>query len=141
MRALLCLALLQFPTPGEHDPYVRPAGDTNSKYFEWLENNTQIVYPLLALVVLTLVVVGILQAWRAPALDIRVKTEAKREIMLQLRREVTGSSVDVLAKRIGLEPLKVVKLLEEMEADGMVESHTNTQRLTYWRVRGLRSEK
>jgi hypothetical protein len=32
-----------------------------------------------------------------------------------------------------------MKLLEELQRDGVLQSHTNTQRLTVWRLKSLAS--
>ncbi len=109
------------------------------RYLEPLERNAQIIYPLLVLGVLALLVIGILQAWSSNDLDGLQKAELKREIILQLRRQVGGMSAESISKAIGLEPFKPVKLLEEMQRDGLVGSHTNTDRLTVWQLRGLGS--
>lgn len=133
-------ALAQFRMPGENEPYVRPAGDTSPKYFEWLEANSQVLYPAIGLLVLVLVLLGILQAWRAPKLSGASLLELKREILLHLRKEMGGCSADVLAKVVALDSFKVMKLLEEMQNEGMVRSYTNTHRLTIWQIKGLGSE-
>jgi hypothetical protein len=95
------------------------------------------LYPALAVLAVTLIVVGVLSAWRTEDLAGLRKAELKREIILELRRQMVGMSADSLARAIGLEPLKTVKLLEEMQRDNIVISYTNTQRLTLWRLKGL----
>jgi hypothetical protein len=117
-------------------PSDRLPTDISPKYFEILERNSHIIYPTLGLLVLLLLVAGILQAWRAQDLDGLAKVELKREIILELRRTLGGASAEALSRAVGLEPLKVMKLLEEMQQDGILVSHTNTARLTLWRLRG-----
>jgi hypothetical protein len=36
--------------------------------------------------------------------------------------------------------LKTNRLLEQMQQEGLVVSHTNSQRLTVWRIRGASPE-
>jgi hypothetical protein len=95
------------------------------------------LYPLLAVVAVTLIVVGVLSAWRSEDLAGLRKAELKREIILELRRQMVGMTGDALSRAVGLEPFKTVKLLEELQRDNILTSHTNTQRLTIWRIRGL----
>ena len=121
--------------PAEH--YVKPDGAANPAYFELLEQNTHIIYPALAILVLVLLVAGILQAWRTQDLDGLQKAELKRALILVLRRDTHGAPVEVLAKEVGFASLKLVKLLEELQRDGIVISHTNTQRLTIWSLKGV----
>lgn len=119
------------------DTYVKPASDNAPEYVELLERNVHIVYPALAVLVLVLIVAGILQAWRTHDLDGLQKAELKREVVLELRKENHGAPAEAIAKVVGLEPFKLVKLLEEMQRDGVVSSHTTSDRLTIWRLRGL----
>jgi len=110
--------------------YSKPPGATSPKYFEFLELNAHIIYPLLAVLVLALLIAGILQAWRTQDLDGLAKAELKREVILELRRVMGGATVE-------LEPFKLVKLLEEMQRDGIVACHTTSQRLTVWQLEGV----
>jgi hypothetical protein len=132
LSALLFLA--QIPYPDQ----PKPSAASSPKYIEVLESNSHIIYPVLAVLVLALIVIGILQAWRAHDLDGLTKAELKREIVVELRKQLGGASADALSRAVGLEPFKLVKLLEEMQRDGVVASHTNTQRLTFWQLKGTK---
>src|SRR6185436_3850441 len=123
--------------PGYKPEYTKPEDAAAPQYFELLERNTHIVYPVLAVLVLVVLVAGILQAWRTQDIDGLQKAEFKREIILELRRDTLGFSVESLARKVKLEPLKLVRLLEEMQTEGVVMSVTNTQRLTTWRLKGV----
>jgi hypothetical protein len=137
MAAFVFLLLLQLPgMPGEKR-YAKPAGDTSVRYIEFLEHNSHIIYPLLAIAVLGVLVLGILSAWRAQDIDGLAKAEFKREIIHELRKQMGGMSAEMLSKAVGLESLKLLRLLEEMQKDGLVMGHTNTQRLTMWRLKGI----
>lgn len=116
--------------------YTRPVSSMSPKYFEVLEQNSHIIYPLVAILTLVLIAAGVLQAWRTQDLDGLQKNEFKKAIVNELRRNITGLPGDVLAKAVGLDRLKTNRLLEQMQQDGMVVSHTNSQRLTVWRIRG-----
>lgn len=135
LSALLFLAQIQVPEE------ARPAPAGSPSYIEFLEENSHIIYPVLAVLVLALIVIGVLQAWRAQDLDGLTKAELKQEIIVQLRKQLGGASADALSRAVGLEPFKLVKLLEEMQRDGQLASHTNTQRLTVWQVKGMRGGK
>jgi hypothetical protein len=106
---------------------------------EFIEHHAAVLYPAIAAVVVVLLVIGIFRAWRTTDLDAAAKTKFKRSILQMMRSNLTGMITEEIAKRIGLDRLKTVGLLEEMQKDGLVESHTTTQRLTVWRVRGLSS--
>jgi hypothetical protein len=107
-------------------------------YFELLEHNSQIIYPALAILALVLIVAGILQAWRSQDLAGLEKAELKREIILHLRKQLGGSSTgEELARALGVTPLQMNKLLEEMYRDGVLQNYTNTQHLKVWKVKGV----
>ena len=95
------------------------------------------LYPALAVLAVTLIVVGVLSAWRTEDLAGLKKAEFKREIILALRRTMAGMTAEELSRAVGLEPFKTVKLLEDMQRDNILISYTNTQRLTLWRLKGL----
>lgn len=121
----------------EGGKYVKPDGAMSPAYFELLEKNTHIIYPALAILVLVLLVAGILQAWRTQDLDGLQKAELKREVIIVLRRETHGAEAELLAKEVGMAVLKLVKILEELQRDGIVVAVTNTQRKTFWSLKGI----
>ncbi|MFT3706208.1 MAG: hypothetical protein QM817_00950 [Archangium sp.] len=132
--------VLALDMPGDHPPkYVKPVGSASVRYFEWLENNTHVVYPALAVVLVALIAFGIISAWRTEDSDGLKKAELKREIIRELRREVYGMTANHLAKNIQLDGTKILKLLEEMAEDNIVESRTDSSRVTTWRMKGLTS--
>ena len=128
---------LPFKLPGAEDYYEKPHSATGGEYLSFLERNSHVVYPLIAAIVLALLVIGIIQAWRSNELDGMAKTEFKREIILNLRRRVAGETVDSIARLIGLEPFKTGKLLEEMQRDGVLSSYVSSNRLVLWQVKGV----
>ncbi|MCY1016468.1 hypothetical protein [Pyxidicoccus sp. MSG2] len=120
--------------------YAKPDSSLSPSYFEVLEQNSHIVYPALAVLTLVIIAAGILQAWRTQDLDGLQKNEFKRAIVNELRRNISGMPGDMLAKSVGLDRLKTNRLLEQMQQEGLVVSHTNSQRLTVWRIRGAAPE-
>lgn len=129
------LALIDMP--GEPTPYAKPVSATKTKYFELLENNTHIVYPALAILVVALIAWGVISAWRTEDMSGIQKAEVKREVIRELRREVWGMTVDALSKNVGIPSLKLLIILEEMQQQNIVESRTDTRRVTTWRMKGL----
>ncbi|KFE61049.1 hypothetical protein [Hyalangium minutum] len=129
--------------PGRDDSpqYVKPASSMAPKYFDMLEQNSHIVYPALAGLTLLLVVVGIFQAWKSQDMDGLTKNEFKRAIVNELRRNLSGLPGDMIARAIGLDRLKTVKLLEQMQQEGMVNSYMSSSQMMMWRVRGAGPEK
>jgi hypothetical protein len=129
--------LPKLPGAGENEAYVRPAGSMDMKYSEWFEAHTSTLYPLIAIVVVALVAWGIISAWRGDDMDGLAKAELKREIIRLLRRDVYGLSADKLAAQLEIPGGKLLKLLDEMAEENIVESRTSTSRVTTWRMKGL----
>lgn len=107
------------------------------RVLDLLEAHASVVYPIVAVTVLVLLAGGILQAWRSQELRGAAKVELRREIVRILRGELGGMSAEQLSREVHQPPLALVRLLEEMQEDGLVVSHTNTQRLTTWRLKGM----
>lgn len=116
---------------------IRSIQNFNPGYNDSLERNAHIIYPLLAIIVVALIVGAILLAWKEQDISELEKTEFKREIILELRKQVGGMSADMISRAIGLAPLRTLKILEEMQTEGIMLSHTNTARLTIWRLKGV----
>ncbi len=130
------MALGQIPIPGRPQP-EQPQSVTSPGYLEFLEQNSHIIYPAIGLLVLVLIAAGILQAWKTQDLDGLAKAELKREIILEIRRQMGGVTAEDLSRAVGLEPFRMNRLLEEMQQDGVLISHTNTAHKTVWRVKGV----
>ena len=132
MTLVLAMAL-----PGEPAPYVKPTSSTEPRYIEVLEENTHLVYPAIAVLVVTLIALGVVSAWRSGDIDGIEKAALKRTLIRELRRELHGTTAEQLAKAVEAPNLKVLKLLEEMQAQGLTACRTDTRRVTTWRLKGL----
>jgi hypothetical protein len=124
----------------EKNGYLKPKSSMSQSYFDVLEQNSHIIYPAIAVLTLALIIVGLLQAWKNQDMDLKTRVEYKRAILTELRRHLNGLPGDELARTLALDRLKMVKLLEQMQEEGMVQSHTNSKRITVWRVRGANTE-
>ena len=138
MPSLLSSSLLALvPIPGLGTSLEKPTSSVDPNYFEMLERNSHIVYPALGMVVLGLITAAILQAAKAQDMDGAVKAEFKKLIVDELRRYPAGLETPALAVATGLDRSKLVRLLDQMQQDGVLISHTTTQRQTVWRVKGV----
>lgn len=127
----------KFPWEPDEPHYVKPRSAAVESGNEFLESNQRVIYPAIAVVVLLVVAIAILQAWRSNDLDGVQKAELKREIIRELRKEVHGITADRLEKATGTKSFKLLKVLEEMQAEGILETRTDTRRITTWRLKGL----
>jgi hypothetical protein len=117
--------------------YRRPQSATQVKYIELIERNTHLLYPALAVLVVVLISFGIISSLRSDDITGIKKAEMKREIIKELRREVYGMTVELLSKNTGIDRNRMIQVLEEMATERLVESRTDTSRVTTWRMRGL----
>ncbi|PTL84285.1 hypothetical protein [Vitiosangium sp. GDMCC 1.1324] len=129
--------LAQIPFPGLDRGPEKPASSVDPNYFELLERNSHIVYPAVGVLVLALVTMAILQATKAQDMDGAAKAEFKKLIVDELRRYPAGLETPDLAAATGLDRSKLVRLLDQMQQDGVLVSHVTTQRQTVWRVKGI----
>jgi hypothetical protein len=129
--------LAQLPLPGLQSGLDRPASSVDPDYWEQLERNSHIIYPALGVLVLALVVLAILQASKAQDMDGAARAEFKKRIVDELRRHPAGLMAPELAGALGLDRGKLVRLLDQMQQEGVLMSHTTTQRHTVWRVKGV----
>ena len=129
------------PGQDKSPKYVKPASSMAPKYFDMLEQTSHIVYPALAVLTLLLVVAGIFQAWKSQDMDGLTKNEFKRSIVNELRRNLSGLPGDMIARAVGLDRLKTVRLLEQMQQEGLVNSYMSSNQMMMWRIRGAGPEK
>lgn len=114
-----------------------PALPDVSELYPWIEANGRIIYPVLVLGTITLIVLALLSLMRRQDMDGKLKDKIKAELITELRLQVVGVTAEELARTVGLETFKTVRLLEEMQADGMLISYNNTQRRQVWRLKGI----
>ena len=144
----LILRLLQveglpswFPGQSDKPDYYKPTTSMSPTYLELLEQNSHIIYPALGILTAVLLVAGIFQAWRSQDMDGLTKNEFKRAIVNELRRNLSGLPGDIIARAVGLDRLKTMKLLEQMQQEGMVNSYMSSNQMMMWRVRGAGADK
>ena len=101
---------------------------------EFLEQNAGFLYPLLGVVAFGLILLGVVQSWRGHEMSATRKTELKKEIVRELRKTGMGLAAEAIGRAIGLETFKTQRLLEEMQAAGIVVVYTNTERLSLWQL-------
>ncbi len=130
---------MAFDLPGEKSPpkYRKPVSALSDSGSEFLENNQRVIYPAIAVLVLLIIAIAVLAAWRSDDLNGVQKAELKREIIRELRREVHGTTADRLAQAVGTRSFRLLKVLEEMQDEGILETRTDTRRVTTWKVKGL----
>ena len=114
-----------------------PALPDLGQTYSWVEANRAVVYPVLVGATILLIALAILSQLRRQDMDGKLKEKIKGELIRELRLQLVGVTADELSRTVGLEKFKTVRLLEEMQTDGMIISYNNTQRRQVWKLRGL----
>ncbi len=104
---------------------------------EWLELNGHIVFPVVGLITLGILAIGVVVALKSDEISGMVKVEYKRELVHGLRRNPGGYTLQEMVKLLKLKPKQIEKLLEEFEADGILQAQQDRQRGKIWRLRGV----
>jgi hypothetical protein len=129
--------LLSVVLLADEPTYVKPLSSTSPRYIEVLEANTHLLYPAIAILVVALIAFGVIASWRTEDMDGIQKAEVKREVIRELRREMVGLTVEQLTRATNMPPLKLARILEDMQKAGILESRTDTRRITTYRLKGL----
>jgi hypothetical protein len=115
-------------------PRGRPPPDGPQQLWEWIEAHSELVYPAVAICILGLIIGAALAFFRSEELGAEKAGQLKREIMLLLRRRVSGVGVDQVAAELQIDRLVAGRLLSELEQEGMI-SGSGTAPVQY-RIRG-----
>ena len=115
-------------------PKGRPAPDGPQQLWEWIEAHSELVYPAVALCILGLIVGAALAFFRSNELGAEKAGQLKREIMLLLRRRVSGVGVDQVAAELQVDRMVAARLLTELEQEGMIAGSATAP--IQYRIRG-----
>lgn len=104
--------------------------------FEFLEKNSTIIYPALALLVLVLLVAGVAHAWKTPELVGAEKAQVKGEVIRLMRSHIGWITATEVGEHLELDPHTAATLLDEMKGDGLLVS-AMIDNLIHYRIKGI----
>ena len=107
----------------------------DSSRLDFIEQNSRILLPLLALLMIVLLAAGVVHAWKTPEIAGAEKARLKGEIIRTLRSHIGWMTAQEAAERLDIETHTVASLMDEMKRDGVLVSGTIESRIHY-RVRG-----
>ena len=105
--------------------------------YDFFEKHGPVLYPAMGIFVVLAMVLTVLASLKDQEISGLEKAKMKQALLDHLRAGVGGSTAEELAQAIHLDRLKAARLLEEMQADGLLQSYVNTQRLTVWQLKGV----
>jgi len=114
-----------------------PALPDLGQAYAWIEANRAVVYPALVGGTILLIALAVISQLRRQDMDGKLKDKVKGELIRELRLQLGGVTADELSRKVGLEKFKTVRLLEELQSDGILISYNNTQRRQVWKLRGV----
>ncbi len=104
---------------------------------EWLERNTALFYPLMALGTVALMAWAAVSFVRTVKIPVEEKMEYKRAIIAMLRMEMAGVSEKRIASQLQLSGKKLALVLGEMERDNVITPAKGGKDGAVWRMRAF----
>ena len=102
--------------------------------WEWIESHAMLVYPAISLLIVGLIVGALLGAMRSTDLNAEERSRLKKELMLLLRRRVSGLAADQAAAELQVDIQVAATLLGELQQEGLVTGSRSTP--VQYRIRG-----
>ncbi len=107
----------------------------DSGRWDFIEQNSRILLPLLALLMVVLLVASVINAWKTPEIAGAEKARLKGEIIRTLRSHIGWMTAQEVAEKLDIETHTAASLMDEMKRDGVLVSGTIESHIHY-RVRG-----
>lgn len=115
----LALALAQAPRgfrPRTHKPHA-PADDDAHRIWYFVEDHGDIVFPLLALLVVALIIFGIRKGMKSSTDELQVKQQQKDSIVRMMRAKLLVTP-EAVAAELRLDRFQASALLDELVKEG-----------------------
>jgi len=133
--AALCHELLAWAPRRVHKPHS-PAESETQKLWYFVEDHGEIVFPLLALVVVALIVFGIRRGMKSNVAGLQQKQEQKDAIVRMMRAKLLVSP-DAVAGELSIDRFVASALLEELVKEGKLVEQRVAGGVANYRLKGL----
>ena len=135
---LLAFALAMAPRgfrPRAHKPHP-PAEDAGHRLWYLIEDHEDIVFPLIALVVVALIVFGIRKGMKSNTAELQQKQDQKDNIVRMMRSKILVSP-DAVAGELHIDRFRASALLEELVREGKLVEQKMVGGVANYRLKGL----
>ena len=135
---LLAAALAMAPRgfrPRAHKPHP-PAEDETHRLWYLIEDHGDIVFPLLALLVLALIAVGIRKGLKSNTSELAEKQAHKDSIVRMMRSKILVSP-EAVAGELHIDRFRASALLEELVKEGKLVEQRMVGGVANYRLKGL----
>jgi hypothetical protein len=98
-----------------------PKGDSTAhELWLWIEQNSAVVYPAIAIVIVGLIVGALMASWKSDEMNAEQRGQLKMKIMQIMRRRISGVSAQIVAAELQIDISVAAKLLNELAEEGLV---------------------
>lgn len=135
MLVALCHELLALAPRRAHRPH-NPAENEAQKLWYFIEDHGEIVFPLLAFLVVALIALGIRRGMKSNVADLQQKQDQKDAIVRMMRAKLMVSP-DAVAGELSIDRFRASALLEELVKEGKLIEQRIVGGGANYRLKGL----
>ena len=121
------------PKPRKPRP---PDADETHKLWHWIEDNLEIVFPVVGVTVLLLVILAVRRGMQTSENEIKERLRQKDEIVRLMRAKLTVNPA-VVSQELSFDRFHAAALLEELEREGKLVQTRATGGVASYRLKGL----
>jgi hypothetical protein len=133
--AALCSELLALAPRRLHKPHAEAESESHKLWY-FVEDHGDIIFPLLALLVVALIVFGIRRGMKSNVADLQQKQEQKDAIVRMMRAKLLVSP-DAVAGELSIDRFIASALLEELVKEGKLVEQRIEGGVANYRLKGL----
>ncbi|MGZ6143238.1 MAG: hypothetical protein ACXWLM_07860 [Myxococcales bacterium] len=121
--------------PRPHKPHP-PAEDTGQQLWYWVDDHGEIVYPVIAVIVIGLVVLGIRRGMTSNVAQLQKKQDQKDAIVRMMRQKLLVSA-EAVSTGLSIDHFAASALLDELVREGKLVEQKSTGGVANYRLKGL----
>lgn len=131
MQLLIALLLA---LPRAHKPHE--AEDEAHKLWYWLEDNGEVVFPLLGVLIIAVLILGIRRGMKSNVAELQEK-QARKDAIVRMMRSKLLVSADLVAGELKIDKFVAAALLDELVREGMLLEQRMVGGIANYRLKGL----
>ena len=139
-HGLLALALAAVPRGYGFRPHTRaphpPGEDDTHRLWYLIEDHGDIIFPLIALLVVALIFVGIRKGMKSNTAELQQKQDQKDNIVRMMRSKILVSP-DAVAGELRIDRFRASALLDELVKEGKLVEQRMVGGVANYRLKGL----
>ena len=133
LRASVAVWLWRDPKKKQPRP---PEEDDAHKLWHWIEDNGEIVFPLIGILILALVILAVRRGTLSQQEELRRRAGLKEQV-IRLMRAKLSLTAEAAAQEMGIDRYHAAGLLEEMTKEGVLAEIRHSTGIASYRLKGL----